>query len=344
MEVIQSPEVPAELREFCSAIGSDARLVQGAGGNISWKESKTRLTISASGATLSSATHEDIFVGLDLGSQELDFSRPSPFETEAVLRKFERRPSIEWSLHARIPARYVLHLHPVDVLALMVRRSWTSLPSPDAVADKKVAFIPYAKPGWHLAQAIHPTSFEGNTEVVLFLKNHGLVVAAESLDKLEQTLHSAMEAVKVEVRTPVTRPKTLMSLPPGWNQAPDPVNTLAQDEEILKSLEKVWGLYPDHVVFLGPRPWICDQNDVEPLTRTLSPAVTPLFVREAGVLIPKNFSRARMEMLICFYEVLSRQEALDMLQPLTPFQVEELVNWEAERHRIELSEQPGLHD
>jgi len=48
------------VKEFCGRIGKDRLLVQGAGGNVSWKDGNT-LWIKASGKWLAHAETEEIF-------------------------------------------------------------------------------------------------------------------------------------------------------------------------------------------------------------------------------------------------------------------------------------------
>ena len=54
-----------EISIFCSSIGRNKLLVQGAGGNVSWKN-KDILNVKASGTWLSDALYQDIFVSVDL--------------------------------------------------------------------------------------------------------------------------------------------------------------------------------------------------------------------------------------------------------------------------------------
>ena len=53
------------ISEYCERIGSNPLLVQGAGGNISWKEGDV-LWIKASGMWLIDAIKENIFVSVSL--------------------------------------------------------------------------------------------------------------------------------------------------------------------------------------------------------------------------------------------------------------------------------------
>jgi rhamnose utilization protein RhaD (predicted bifunctional aldolase and dehydrogenase) len=49
------------ISQMCADLGKDPLLVQGAGGNVSWKENET-LWIKGSGTWLANANDEDIFV------------------------------------------------------------------------------------------------------------------------------------------------------------------------------------------------------------------------------------------------------------------------------------------
>ena len=55
-----------EMLSFCAEIGMNRLLVQGAGGNASWKENNT-LWIKASGMWLVDAKSHNIFLPIDLG-------------------------------------------------------------------------------------------------------------------------------------------------------------------------------------------------------------------------------------------------------------------------------------
>ena len=54
-----------QVRAFCDRIGKDPLLVQGAGGNVSWKDGDV-LWVKASGTWLSDAIGKDIFVPVEL--------------------------------------------------------------------------------------------------------------------------------------------------------------------------------------------------------------------------------------------------------------------------------------
>ena len=53
------------ISNFCQRIGADPLLVQGAGGNVSWKEGDD-LWVKASGTWLADAVSQDIFIPVSL--------------------------------------------------------------------------------------------------------------------------------------------------------------------------------------------------------------------------------------------------------------------------------------
>jgi len=115
-----SDALKASVIKYCSAIGADPLLVQGAGGNVSWKDGDT-LWVKASGAWLAEADKKDIFVPVDLKHLRVaiesgDFSVIPKLCGESTLR-----PSIETLLHALMPHRIVVHLHTIEILAHLVR-------------------------------------------------------------------------------------------------------------------------------------------------------------------------------------------------------------------------------
>lgn len=120
-------------------------LVQGGGGNVSWKDGKT-LWIKASGRWLAEADADNIFVPVDL-SHLLQATHDGIFDAIPIaLGATGLKPSIETVLHAVMPHRFVVHLHPVAALAFLVRRA----PGADLESRLKGLdwqLVEYRKPG-----------------------------------------------------------------------------------------------------------------------------------------------------------------------------------------------------
>jgi len=140
-----SEALRASVVGYCAAIGSDPMLVQGAGGNVSWKDGDT-LWIKASGTWLAQAAEKDIFVPVDLAMLRDAIAGDDFTVTPTVCGESMLRPSIETLLHALMPQRVVLHLHAVEVLAHLVRASWQA--DFAALLDRSVEWtaVPYKNP------------------------------------------------------------------------------------------------------------------------------------------------------------------------------------------------------
>jgi len=109
------------IEQYCAKIGLDSKLVQGAGGNVSWKDKDT-LWIKASGEWLADANKKDIFLPIDLKHLEYSINISDFNVTPKTLSKTELRPSIETLFHAVMPHKVVLHLHPIVPLSYLVRK------------------------------------------------------------------------------------------------------------------------------------------------------------------------------------------------------------------------------
>ena len=64
-------------------------------------------------------------------------------------------------------------------------------------------------------------------------------------------------------------------------------------------------------------------------------AGTFIFIKNEGVYVIPDFSKAKSEQLICYYEILRRQPALSQLKSLSEAEILELLDWDAEKYRIQ---------
>jgi len=107
--------IQQQINVMCSELGQDHLIVQGAGGNFSWKEDDV-LWVKASGTWLSQATKKNIFVSVDLKEIQHKIAQNDFEITPATLDQAALKPSIETILHALMPQKFVAHLHPVDLV------------------------------------------------------------------------------------------------------------------------------------------------------------------------------------------------------------------------------------
>jgi rhamnose utilization protein RhaD (predicted bifunctional aldolase and dehydrogenase) len=316
-----------QLRALSARVGADPLLVQAAGGNTSLKRDGV-MWIKASGTWLKDAATRDIFVPLDHAAimDALAKNDPACESCTAFLRtdlnSTGLRPSIETTVHALMPQRVVLHVHCVNTIAWAIR-SDAEARLTEKLAGFNWAFIPYARPGLPLAGAIQSRMRPGVD--VLILGNHGLAVAAESVE--------AAEALLTRVVTTLTRPERPAASPdraalaalcadkPYKLAAMDETHALATDALALKRGEHAV-FYPDHVVFLGVGVATTFAND-PPL----------IAIPGLGVLIRDDAKPAIEPMGRCLADVMRRVEEQDPLTALTAEDIDRLVNWDAEKYR-----------
>ncbi len=192
----------SELLRLSHAVGADPDWVQGGGGNTSVKSSDGRsMWVKASGAALKEMTATRGWAKLDLPAvcALLDepglAARPAAEREALVLERLRAtvrepsgaRPSVESSLHALLD-RVVIHSHPIQLTAFLCangsRTGWRALLGELAA---EALYVPYVDPGFTLAATLRAelAAFErasGRQPAIVLLENHGLFVAAASVD------------------------------------------------------------------------------------------------------------------------------------------------------------------
>jgi rhamnose utilization protein RhaD (predicted bifunctional aldolase and dehydrogenase) len=321
-----SPEFEA-LQTLSARIGSDPLLVQAAGGNTSVKQDGV-MWIKASGTWLMDALKKDIFVPLDLAALSNGLEADSP-DCESCLNFVRQdinplglRPSIETSVHSLMPQKVVVHVHCVNTIAWAIR-----IDAEKQLRTKLKAFnwsfIPYARPGLQLARAIRKNLKPGSD--VMVLGNHGLAVAADTVADAEALLARVVKAVECPARAfPSPDMAALKLMCQGTSYAPakelDAHGAALDDMAIKLGCANVY--YPDHVVFLGT------QIPADMVTN--APAVA---VPGKGMLVRKDAKPSIEPMLRCLGDVFKRLEPNAALKSLTAAEIDQLLNWDAEKYR-----------
>lgn len=327
------------IEAFCARIGADPLSVQGAGGNVSWKEDNS-LWVKASGTWLAMAGDRDIFVPVDLPHLKSAIASGDFAVTPRLSSPSALRPSIETLLHALMPHPVVVHLHAVEVLAHLVRASFPL--SLERGLESKISWIgvPYRKPGAELARAIAEGLARAPKTDVVMMQSHGLVIGGCDVAEVENRLAGLTAALAIDPRLKVSGEAAMPALFDGVYQ-PVRDNSLHQmvlDPVLFARLERDWALYPDHVVFLGASAaqyqtmgdFLASWPD-----RSLWPDI--VFLKESGVFVRQALSDAKLMQLRCYYDVIARQDEQEQLMPLLPEQVAELLDWDAEKYRKSIS-------
>ncbi len=332
----------AVFRQFCAALGRDMELVQGAGGNVSFKDGST-LHIKGSGTWLADALEREIFLAVPRA--DILAALEQGAEDFSALGRDGLRPSIETPIHALLPQKYVFHLHHLDAV---VRMAWTDAPEGQSVAALMRGLphgvVPYARPGLPLCRALQQTLAACTTPPpVLLLQNHGIVVAGDTLAAIVETLRDVQARLALPLSPLIVcDPLRLAQANDcGWRLPGDPgIHALATTPGAA-ALCRGLPLYPDHVVFLGPAIVLLREGQslstaVDAVAAATGSEAKFAVLPGAGVLVHPGLSKGEQAMLSAFAAVARRLPADALLATLRPADVEALCNWEAEKWRQHL--------
>ena len=331
----------ASIEALAERVGRDPLLIQGAGGNISWKDGDV-LWVKSSGAWLAHARTEDMFVPVDLAGVRrlIDDDRESYLDQR--IGESTLRPSIETALHALMPQRVVAHLHAVDAIAYAVSTDGRELLE-QRLDGLAWMWIAYHKPGAALATAIRMQMREaGVVPAVLVLANHGIVFCGESAASVEALYQDVLSRLCREPRPSGEDPGARSGTLDGYVEASGPARSLAFDAISIELARAHWVLYPDHAVFLGPEArFFASLEEArasiaadDASARSRRPCV---IVPGTGVWMPADTSIAAFAMLDCYASVCLRLADPLCISSLKESDVYALLHWEAETYRKSLA-------
>ncbi len=204
-----------DLISISQFYGKDNRFVIAGGGNTSYKNDE-KIWVKASGSSLATIT-EDGFAVLDRSllnpmSEKIYSSDPAVREEQvkndlaaATITK-GRRPSVETSMHNAINYAYVVHLHPTLVNGLMCAQNAES--ELKNLFGEKVLYIEYTDPGYILFKKVddkirkYRAKFNEEPQVI-WLQNHGIFVAANSIDEIKSIYSGIFETLEKLTKTPI---------------------------------------------------------------------------------------------------------------------------------------------
>ena len=190
--------------------GADSRFVIAGGGNTSYKDA-THLWVKASGHALATIDEEGFAV---MDRARLDAMATKTYRADATEREARvkedladanltrgRRPSVETSLHNCMNFSYVVHLHPTLVNGLMC----------SVTAEKRCAelfpdalYVAYTDPGYTLFKKVYDAigqwkAQRGSEPQVIFLQNHGIFVAADTVAEIDAIYEDVMTKLEALV-------------------------------------------------------------------------------------------------------------------------------------------------
>ena len=317
----------AQLRDFSARWGSDFSLVQGTGGNTSFK-SGGKLSIKASGFRLGDARERDVFVDVPHTAALAMVEGGAAYADE-----YGRRASIETSLHAVLPQPVVAHLHMIPLIAMAVRADAERVLA-DRLQTLDWAFVPYLKPGVAVAQAVRAIIVERGPLSVIVLANHGIVFAGDSFEAVDALIENVRRLVEVPPRFVKAEDDAyLAALAERLGLEPARVRLAHKSalDPVATRFAAAGSLYPDHVVFLGRGAAILSADSLPDACESLL-----YLVPGKGVLLAPNLPDNAHEMAACLAEVVARIEPGATLNVLGREAEDELINWDAEIYRRSL--------
>lgn len=190
-----------EIVAISRAYGAGHDWVIAGGGNTSIKQDGT-MWVKASGTSLGSITAEQ-FVAMDRARLEKIWKAEYPEAADArEIRALEDlmaarvdgnaplRPSVETLMHALFPQRLVVHTHPTRLNGLTCARDGAA--AAERLFGDRALWIPTIDPGYTLARDMHrrvqdwKASHGGSGPQIVIMQNHGLVVAAETREEIDE--------------------------------------------------------------------------------------------------------------------------------------------------------------
>lgn len=310
------------LARLSARLGRDPEQVQAGGGNTSVKLN-TVLWVKASGFWLADAEAKNVFVPVDLAKavDAIDSGTEADVKDATIAEQNPAglRPSIETSLHALLPHRFVVHTHSVRTIALAIRTD-AEARFAERLEGLSWAFVPYVFPGLPLTRAIKEAIGRQPIDVVV-MGNHGLVVAGDDLDATERLLaevEQRLDAPARDLKAGKALPRE--GLKPAEHEA---AHGLAMDQSLL-ARATAGSYYPDHVIFLGP-------SAATPESRRSGQSL--ILAPGEGAYLPQDAPPAADELALCLALVLQRVPEAVELVTLTAAQEAALLGWDAEKYR-----------
>lgn len=181
--------------KFSQEIGQNIAYIQGRGGNTSYKKNNC-MYVKASGWCLKDVREEYGLICCNriqllnffqqenkLQKNDLELNKIADVSMIGATHGF--KPSIEIGMHAVIPSKYIVHTHStyVNVFACMG--------APEKYLDTLLTkypytIIPYKHPGFELAAYLFAMQKKQTLSPILILRNHGLVIHANSLTEVKK--------------------------------------------------------------------------------------------------------------------------------------------------------------
>jgi NAD(P)-dependent dehydrogenase (short-subunit alcohol dehydrogenase family)/rhamnose utilization protein RhaD (predicted bifunctional aldolase and dehydrogenase) len=367
-----------QLIEISRFFGKGNDFTIAGGGNTSVKD-RERFAIKASGVGLRDIT-EAGFVELSRESVRKILSRSysqEPFQREEQIKndlmasrtdpEKGGRPSVESSLHEMLDWKYVIHTHPFEVNALLCARD-AEKETRDLFGDDAL-LVPYTDPGYRLAKLMwdelsRHSAQHGSQPHIVLMRNHGLVVAADTVEEIRTLTEKVFSGIRARFRKPL--PAQARPVPEAVTRVVPALRMLLSEGEITKvaavrnstlvehflrpeNREKIsLPLIPDEIVYCKSAPLFLDSAGEPEETLAAFPAALekyrkrwgypPKVIMIGGIgLVAVEDSKRSVETCLDVFEDLMKvswlSEAFGGPKFLSARDIEFIDTWEVESYR-----------
>ena len=368
-----------QLIEISQFYGRDSRFVIAGGGNTSYKNAE-KIWVKASGSSLAAITEEGFAV---LDRAKLNLMSDKVYSANAAEREEEvkndlaaatitkgKRPSVETSMHNVIDFAFVVHMHPTLVNGLMCANNAQA--DLQKLFGAKALYIEYTDPGYVLFKKVEDAIIAyraANNEEpqVIWLQNHGIFVAANSIEEVKVIYIEVLEKLSEGV-TP-SHPLTIFDEPratcscteqilPGVRMmlSKDGLKTLKvrknglikhfyDTEEAQAKIAKPFT--PDAIVYCKSNYIFLTDEEPEAVLAEAAkqiPAFTAKFGYQPKVILIKGIglvavgdNAAQCDIILDVFEdamkIAYYAESFGGSHPMTQEQIDFIDNWEVENYR-----------
>jgi len=360
----------AALAAMSNKYGKNPEYVLAGGGNTSLKSADC-LWVKGSGTSLATIKPED-FVVLERALLDAMWAKTYPENEEdreadvlkdmmyARVRGENRRPSVETLLHNLFPQSYVLHVHPTLVNGLTCSQEGKKAMErllPDAV------WVDACKPGYILSLECKQVmdaykAAKGKDVDVLFLQNHGIFFAADTVEAIDALAEKVMNTLKgavsreLQVAESAFDVETVVAISPvlrmlyGENQPATVKFTV--NPEILSYDPTTKSLSPDHIVYAKAKQLVLPENVTQDQVKELFQAFTAengykpkiVFAKGLGMFSCGNTIQEAVtaqEVMLDAIKVCAYAESFGGVSVMPDFLIDFIVNWEVESYRSKVS-------
>ncbi len=366
-----------ELVSLSRKYGGNENFVLAGGGNTSFKDKET-LYVKGSGTSLAEMTEEQ-FVRMDRSALANIWERK--YSSDTAEREAEaladmmaarikgeenKRPSVETLLHDLFDQRFVLHVHPAAVNAMTCSKEGKT------AAERlfpKAVWIGESEPGYVLASLCRGElekykTATGSPANLVFLENHGVFFAADSVAEMDSLVSDVMAKIDGEIKV---RPD-FSDVEANTDEAAKiaPVLRMLYDAdggakaifetnaEIMKYAESVEmfsvllnPLTPDHIVYCKAKPLYTECGCIEGLKDAFNryaekngynPKI--VFVKGVGMFaLGMSMKEAKTAAIVWrdAMKITTLAENFGGVKHMVPKLVDFIVNWEVEKYRSSVS-------